>query len=196
MLNLKDFLTGGRLVKTEDILPRAKWQYKGIQARAEQINDRRTPDQIWANTFHSVACEIGIARSLPNGVLNEQVFDHTDIKTWGWDVNALGQRFEIKYQKFTEDWYSMTKTIANSIIDKFQRNGFDKIITASTRKVDDDHYEIWPRLLINPDSFRKNLQKSNYDNYKPLYYNQYIARTDGDCQIYNEGIIKELKKSA
>ena len=194
MLNLKEFLTGGRFVKTSDIKPRAKWQFNGIIERARQINDPRTEEKIWNDTFHSIACELGIAQCFPHGYVNCQAFDHTDINTWGWDVKAFNYRFEIKYQKLGETWYSMSKTIAESIMDKFSRNGFDYIITASTRK-EKDGYEIWPRLLINPKTLRKNLSRSKYDNYKPIYYNQYVAMADGDCQIYNEEIIKKLQNS-
>ena len=73
-------------------------------------------------------------------------------------------------------------------------NGYDYLITASTYKAEGG-LEIWPRLLINPETFRTNIMKSHYDKYKPLLYNQYVAMRNGDCQIFNEGIIKEMKKS-
>ena len=192
MHNLKDFLTGARFVKTEDIMERAKWQYKGILERAHETNDIRSDEKIWEQTFLSVACEIGIADALPNGQLNEQEFDYKDISTWGFDVTALGSRFEIKLQKWTETWYSMTSTIAQTIWDKYTRDGYDYIITASAINKGNG-FEIWPRLLINPQTFKNNLSKSKYDNYKPIYYNQYVAQSDGDCQVYNEKIMKMLQ---
>lgn len=194
MLNLKDFLTGARFVPHTEIKPRAKWQYNGIIKQAERTKDPRTPEKIWKDTYNSIACEIGIAKALPNGEVNEQAFDHTDISTWGYDVMAMGTRFEIKYQKFAEDWYSMTNTIANKINDRYNQGGFDYLITASTRE-EGNGLEVWPRLLINPKTFKNNIFKSHYDNYKPLVYNQYVARTDKECQIFNEGIIKKLKES-
>ena len=195
MLNLKDFLTGARFVPHSEIKPRAKWQYDGIIKRAIKIQDKRKSEQIWADTYNSIACEIGIARSLPKGEVNEQAFDHTDISTWGYDVMSLGLRFEIKYEKFAEDWYSFSHSTAQKIMDRYRQNGFDYLITASTYKAEGG-LEIWPRLLINPETFKSNISKSHYDNYKPLYYNQYVAKSDGDCQMFNEGIIKEMKKTA
>tara|TARA_B100000927_G_scaffold139977_1_gene112986 strand:- start:397 stop:1017 length:621 start_codon:yes stop_codon:yes gene_type:complete len=195
MLNLKDFLTGARFVPHSEIKPRAKWQYNGIIKRAEKTQDKRSKEQIWADTYNSIACEIGVARSLPKGEVNEQAFDHTDISTWGYDVMSLGIRFEIKYEKFAEDWYSFSHSTAQKIMDRYRQNGFDYLITASTYKAEGG-LEIWPRLLINPETFKSNISKSHYDNYKPLFYNQYVAKSDGDCQIYNEGIIKEMKKTA
>ena len=194
MLNLKDFLTGARFVPHSEIKPRAKWQYNGIIKRAEKTQDKRSKEQIWADTYNSIACEIGVARSLPKGEVNEQAFDHTDISTWGYDVMSLGIRFEIKYEKFAEDWYSFSHSTAQKIMDRYRQNGFDYLITASTYKAEGG-LEIWPRLLINPETFKSNISKSHYDNYKPLYYNQYVAKSDGDCQMFNEGIIKEMKKS-
>ena len=194
MLNLKDFLTGARFVPHSEIKPRAMWQFNGIIKRAEKTQDKRNKEQIWADTYNSIACEIGVARSLPKGEVNEQAFDHTDISTWGYDVMSLGLRFEIKYEKFAEDWYSFSHSTAQKIMDRYRQGGFDYLITASTYKAEGG-LEIWPRLLINPETFKTNISKSHYDNYKPLYYNQYVARTDGDCQIFNEGIIKEMKKS-
>ncbi len=194
MLNLKDFLTGARFVPHSEIKPRAKWQYDGIIKRAIKIQDKRRAEQIWADTYNSIACEIGIARALPKGEVNEQAFDHTDINTWGYDVMSLGIRFEIKYEKFAEDWYSFSHSTAQKIMDRYRQNGFDYLITASTYKAEGG-LEIWPRLLINPETFKSNISKSHYDNYKPLYYNQYVAKSDGDCQMFNEGIIKEMKKS-
>ena len=195
MLNLKDFLTGARFVPHSEIKPRAKWQYNGIIKRAEKTQDKRSKEQIWADTYNSIACEIGVARSLPKGEVNEQAFDHTDISTWGYDVMSLGIRFEIKYEKFAEDWYSFSHSTAQKIMDRYRQNGFDYLITASTYKAEGG-LEIWPRPLINPETFKSNISKSHYDNYKPLFYNQYVAKSDGDCQIYNEGIIKEMKKTA
>lgn len=194
MLNLKEFLTGARFVPHSEIKPRAMWQYEGIMKQAARTRDTRSKEQIWEDTYNSIACEIGVARSLPKGKLNEQAFDHTDISTWGHDVTALGLRFEIKYEKFAEDWYSFVHSTAKKIMDRYRMNGYDYLITASTYKAEGG-LEIWPRLLINPETFRTNIMKSHYgNNYKPLIYNQYVAMRNGDCQIFNEGIIKEMKK--
>lgn len=194
MLNLKDYLTGARFVETDRIERRTHSQYKGIQKRAHEINDRRSDDTIYRQTFNSMACEIGVADALPNAKLNNQDFDHTNRSTYAWDVRQNDTEFEIKWMSLESDWYSFMPAVVDKILRNYKAGYPDYIIVATNIK-ESKGYSIWPRLLIDPSSFLEYVTKSKFSNYKSHYYNHKMAAYDGACQVYNEGILKELKKS-
>ena len=195
MINLNDYLTGGIYVAHSHIKSRAEWQYEGIISSPKRKEDMRTNDQIWNHTYNSIACEIGISEALPDSKLNEQKFNYKDITTWGYDVSAFDLKilFEIKWQHMLESWYSFTNQTATKIIDRYRKKGYHYLITASTREYGDG-LEIWPRLLIDPKTFRNHVKRSHY-NKKPLFYNQYPAQRDNQCQIFNKNIIEKIQIS-
>ena len=195
MINLKEHLTGGRFVSHNDIKPRARSQYDGIM-KNKTAADPRTPEQVWKQTYSSIACEIGIARSLPNGKVNDQKFDHTNVHSYGWDVSGLTNvLFEIKHEHLTEDWYSFKEFTAEKIMSRFKSKAYHYLITASTKEADDG-LEIWPRLLIDPSTFRHYIYKTNYaTGKKPLWYNHISAYRSEDCDIFNTDIVKKMQKS-
>jgi len=194
MLNLKPHLTGARFVEHDRVLKRTEWQYEGIQKRAYEIKDKRNSDTIYRHTFNSMACEIGIANALPNAGLNNQDFDHTIRETYAWDVKQGNTSFEIKWMSLESHWWSFNPHVVDKIIRNYDA-GYPDYIVVATNVVSGTGFAVYPRLLINPASFREYVTKSKFSNYKSHYYNHKMAEYDGECQVYNEGIIKEMQKS-
>jgi hypothetical protein len=195
MLNLQEHLTGARYVPVDKIERRTHWQASGIIENKPDW-DTRTNEKIYEQTFNSMACEIGIADALPAGELNETTFNHKDRSTYAWDVKQHSTKFEIKWMSLESAWWSFNVGLVDKVIRNFNAGYPDYIIVGTNIKHDDQEgYAVFPRFLINPASFREYVTKSKYDNYKSHYYNHRMAEYDGECQVYNKGIIKEMKKN-
>jgi len=193
MLNLKPHFTGARFVDHDTIERRTHWQASGIIENKPEW-DTRTNETIYNQTYNSMACEIGIADALPNGMLNETKFNHKDRSTYAWDVKDGNTNFEIKWMSLESDWYSFMPQVVDKIVRNYDA-GYPDYIVVATNVASGTGFAVYPRLLINPASFKEYVTKSKFSNYKSHYYNHKMAEYDGECQVYNEGIIKEMKKS-
>lgn len=190
MINLKEHLTGGIFVTHDDIKPRAKKQADGIIKSREQRGDKRSEEQIRKLTYPSIACEIGLARALPNGKLNEKEFDKTDVTSFGWDISAITDiKFEVKHLDISAVWYSYYE----STYERLQRysSAYDYILVASTVGKENG-LVVWPRFLIEPRTMRSFHNKSQYN--MDYWYNHHSAYGE-DCDIFNTAIVKKMQKS-
>ena len=85
------------------------------------------------------------------------------------------------------EWYSFNEKLIRQVEDRKQY--YDRLIVATNLPTKCGGWNVFPRLIIDPQSFTRWLKPSKYDNYKPYYYNHY----NPSCVILNEKKISQMK---
>ena len=171
---------------------RANFQVEGIKqwAKNPRSGDRRSEQRIEKVTLNSSVCEVGIAKAL-GGQVNTQKFNYKMAETYAWDVSLGGYQedayFEIKWMSMESDWYSFNEKLVQQIEDR--KKYYDRIIVATNIPAECGGWNVFPRLIIDPQSFSRWLKPSKYDNYKPYYYNHH----NPSCVVLNEEKILQMK---
>lgn len=186
-----DFLRGARFVTFQEANERAKWLMEGIKEHHTKSKGR-TDEEIMHQSMRGVICELGIKQAL-NGQMNDQEFDYRDRSTHGYDLTAYDNaKIEIKLHK--DKYFSFYPANIKTMLNNIAENVFDYIVTASFyQDIREGGYVVYPRLLINPKTFRQYATVSNYGRNKPMWYNHHAAAKDGQCIIFNESVINSLQ---
>ncbi len=182
-----DFFVGGHWVAKTEVLERLEDTgiIDGVMSNPNQRKNRDRA-QVTQDCTRGLACEVGIA-AMVKGELNPQQFDMTNRETYGWDIKCgiTGNKLEVKnHQHVYWSYYAKNiQTLAKNIAE----NIFDYIVTAKMMD-DNDGYVIYPRLVIQPNSFSMHgRERSKFAN--KLYYNHHFAKARNHCTEYNSEII-------
>lgn len=187
-----DLLTGGTFVRDEDVNKRAEWLAEGVKEHHFKSKGR-SDETIMRHSTKGVICELGTCASL-KGSMNDQTFDYKVRSTYAYDLTALtGSRVEVKLHK--DKYFSFYIDNIKTMLNNIAENAFDYLVTSSFYR-DEKHngYVVYPRLVINPKTFRQYATTSNYGRNKPMWYNHHEASRDGECIILNEGAISRLQE--
>jgi hypothetical protein len=141
----------------------------------------RTEEEIEKSTVRGMVNEIAIAKLL--GCRNLAVWDFRVRESFSWDVkdSIHGLRHEVKTQ--AGSYWSMYPEIIKTLLNNIRLEGLDTIITAS-HVVQGDSYVVYPKMIINPPTFKSYLLRSSYQA-GGLYYDHRIAAHDGECILFN-----------
>ena len=171
---------------------RASFQVEGLKqwAKNPRSGDKRLEERIEKVTTDSSVCEVAIAAAL-GGQVNTQEFDYKIPQTYAYDVSLGGYQedayFEVKWMSMESEWYSFNEKLIRQVEDRKQY--YDRLIVATNLPAKCGGWNVFPRLIIDPQSFTRWLKPSKYDNYKPYYYNHY----NPSCVILNEKKISQMK---
>ena len=178
-------------VTSEAANKRKDAQVYGILEYAKKSGDKRSPEKIQKVTLDSSACEVAVAEAL-GGTCNNSEHNPAQPMSYAWDVIVPGYQeeamFEVKWMSLESDWYSFNDKLIYDV--EARRRYYDRIVVATNLPAECGGWNVYPRFIIDPIDFSRNVKRSKYDNYKPYYYNHH----NPSCTILNEQKILQRKE--
>ena len=182
----KELFGGGQWVAKSKLLKRLEETniISGIMSNRTQSKDR-TVEQVTQACITGLAGELGVAARL-GGILNPSEFNQSDRNSFAWDVLDSRNNLKLEIKNHNSKWWTYAPRNVQVLGRNIAEECMDYIVTTKVVELDEEvpGFQIWPRLVINPQSFRKYSKRSQYNS--SLYYDHVSAIRDGECFEFNK----------
>ena len=186
MENIYDGLLGGGQWVSKSKIDSRLYETDIVDGILSNPGETRTREQIELCCSIGLIGELAVASKL-GGILNPQEFDLADRHSYGWDVLDTRHDLKLEIKNHGKKWFDYAKKDLQVLFRNIESGCMDYIITTKVVQLKEEvpGFQVWPRLVINPKTFRHYLHDSKTDSTKQ-YYNHYHAMAAGECFEFNE----------